>query len=162
MLLRAYRQEDFSSLASLRQNTELQHLLLAYPQAECTAVDVEQWLERRSKDPAGFFAVIAENEDQPIGFAQISAIHHKGRYGYGGLALLPDYQGKGYGQKALALLENQARELNLRKLLLEIRADNAKAVSLYQRSGYQTVGHLKQHYYDGSQFYDAIIMEKLF
>ena len=66
------------------------------------------------------------------------------------MALVAGAQGQGVGGKALELLIAHARAaLGLRKLLLEVRADNAIAIRLYSAAELNQVGVLKNHYYDG-------------
>lgn len=43
---------------------------------------------------------------------------------------------KGYGKQALFLLEETARKLKIKKLSLEVRTDNAPALSLYKKFGF--------------------------
>ncbi|MDP4000563.1 MAG: GNAT family N-acetyltransferase [bacterium] len=49
------------------------------------------------------------------------------------------YRGKGYGSKAIKLLLQRARRLNISKIYLEVRPDNARAIRAYERCGFRKV-----------------------
>jgi ribosomal protein S18 acetylase RimI-like enzyme len=45
--------------------------------------------------------------------------------------------------------------------LLQVRANNKLAIDLYDRAGWRQVGVFLEHYYDGAQFHDVLVYEKL-
>lgn len=51
-----------------------------------------------------------------------------------------NYQGKGYGTKAIKLLINKARRINLKKIYLEVRPDNVRAIRAYEKCGFKKAG----------------------
>lgn len=163
MMLREVETRDIPCICSIRADRELQHMLMANPGQETKAdplSDAQDWVERRQK--AGLFRMIAPLDAPGIGFGQICDIHNKNRFGWLGIALLPDARGQGYGHRALSSLEHLAVEvLRLRKLLLQVRLDNTAAITLYQRAGWQQAGILKAHYDDGETLHDVLIFEKI-
>lgn len=48
-----------------------------------------------------------------------------------------NYQGKGYGTEAIKLLINKAKQMNLKKIYLEVRPDNIRAVRAYEKCGFR-------------------------
>lgn len=74
------------------------------------------------------------------------------------IAVSPDHAGKGYGRKLLAEAERRAEERDAIVLRLEVRADNAAAIRLYETSGYRRFGRYDGYYEDGM---DALRFEKL-
>lgn len=56
-----------------------------------------------------------------------------------GLALLPEYRGRGIGTRLLAEARQRARMLGVRELSLLVFAGNQGAVRLYQRAGFQEI-----------------------
>jgi ribosomal protein S18 acetylase RimI-like enzyme len=58
------------------------------------------------------------------------------------------FTNKGYGARSLFLLEKEAAKLGVEKLTLEVRTDNAPAISLYKKLGF----NLK---------YKEVVMEKI-
>ena len=54
------------------------------------------------------------------------------------LAVAPQFRGRGIGQALLEAVAEHARSLGCCKVTLEVRADNAKALELYRRAGFQS------------------------
>lgn len=52
------------------------------------------------------------------------------------IAVLPEYEGRGLGRKLLQRAEDKAREAALPKLTLTVDSDNARAIRLYTRAGF--------------------------
>lgn len=161
-LLRPSVPGDAAALSRLRSDLELQHLLMANPEHDLPVDPVTEaaaWITRR--EGAGWFRVIDAGHGG-VGFVQISDIHHKNRFGWLGIALLPAERCKGLGFRALAEAEAlSTRELGLRKLLLQVRADNVAASTLYRRSGWRHVGEMLAHYDDGRRLHDVAVHEKV-
>jgi RimJ/RimL family protein N-acetyltransferase len=75
---------------------------------------------------------------------------------------LPEHQGGGRALEALRLLECYASStLALRKFVLRVLASNARAIAFYEKSGYRHVGILSAHHFQGGDFHDVLLMEKL-
>ncbi|GGH60304.1 ribosomal protein S18-alanine N-acetyltransferase [Rothia aerolata] len=73
------------------------------------------------------------------------------------IAVLPEYEGRGFGRAMLDFLHREVAARQAERVLLEVRADNPRAQDLYRRSGYEHI-HTRPHYYrDGV---DALIMQK--
>jgi diamine N-acetyltransferase len=51
------------------------------------------------------------------------------------------YRGKGWGKRALAFVEDQARALNVRSIHLEVVRQNTGAKEVYRKSGYADHDH---------------------
>ena len=58
--------------------------------------------------------------------------------------------GTGLGRALLADAETAARTRGCRALRLEVRADNARAITLYARNGYVRFGEIDDYYEDGA------------
>jgi RimJ/RimL family protein N-acetyltransferase len=155
--LRAPRPADHAMLLALRQDSRLQHLLLANPCGD--AGDVVAWLERRQQN--GRLWIIADAQGQGIGFVQLMDIHRAGRHARFGICLAAEARGAGAGRAAMTALLAESVRLGLRKLLCEVRADNRPARALYVALGFREVGILRAHYNDGTAFYDVVLMETL-
>ena len=71
------------------------------------------------------------------------------------IAVVPEYEGKGIGSALLTALIQEGRSRRASDVLLEVRADNARAQELYLRFGFEQI-HVRPRYYrDGV---DALIM----
>ncbi len=160
-MLRRAAPGDAAALVALRIDRPLQHLLMANPDPDRPAdplADTTDWIARR--EAQGWFQVIDAGHGV-IGFAQVAEIHRRNRFGWLGLALVPEARGRGLAARALAETEAAAAsDLGLRKLLLQVRADNAAALALYDRAGWRRAGLLLAQYDDGARSHDVLILEK--
>lgn len=67
-------------------------------------------------------------------------------------------QGQGWGRTLLDALLREARAQGCAEVLLEVRADNAHAITLYERSGFTTIATRRRYYADGT---DALILRRV-
>lgn len=70
-------------------------------------------------------------------------------------------RGRGTGSLALGLMEKQARQIGISKILLEVLVDNSRARQFWETSGYRMVGTLQQHHEYAGTRHDIVIFEKL-
>jgi ribosomal-protein-alanine N-acetyltransferase len=74
------------------------------------------------------------------------------------VAVAPDAQGQGLGTRLLSELIQEAERRGCKHLDLEVRADNAVAIALYERHGFDRIG-LRRGYYQPSGT-DAVVMRR--
>jgi ribosomal protein S18 acetylase RimI-like enzyme len=65
------------------------------------------------------------------------------------LAVAAGESGRGTGHSLLAAAEAAALQAGRRALRLEVRADNARAIALYEDMGYRRIGERLHYYEDG-------------
>ncbi|SKC48840.1 ribosomal protein S18-alanine N-acetyltransferase [Krasilnikoviella flava] len=58
----------------------------------------------------------------------------------------PHYQRHGVGRSLMEALVERARKLKAEAVLLEVRVDNAPALALYERHGFERIGLRKRYY----------------
>lgn len=75
------------------------------------------------------------------------------------VAVAPRGRGQGLGRLLLAELERRAADRGAASVLLEVRADNAAALALYERTGYVVLSTRRRYYQPGDV--DALVMRKL-
>ncbi|PNH20692.1 ribosomal-protein-alanine N-acetyltransferase [Megasphaera hutchinsoni] len=73
------------------------------------------------------------------------------------IAVLPEFQGQGYGEMLVRILMEAAWDAGCETIFLEARSSNSVALALYRKLGYQTVSIRKAYYTDPIE--DACIME---
>ena len=79
-----------------------------------------------------------------------------------GMRVHDAYQGRGVGAALLgALLELTDRWLNIRRMELTVFADNARAIALYERFGFEREGLLRDYAFRDGAFVDALAMARL-
>lgn len=67
-----------------------------------------------------------------------------GDYYISNIAVYPEYREMGLGEALMSQVEKQARAMSLRKIVLDVEADNQKAVGFYSKCGYVRVGKLRE------------------
>ncbi|HXD79419.1 MAG TPA: GNAT family N-acetyltransferase [Puia sp.] len=95
-------------------------------------------LRRQMVDERHSFA-IAEQEEDPIGFASWSGTGDAGVYKLHKIYVLPGRQGKGLGRALLQFVFEAIRPERARKLRLNVNRRN-KARQFYERIGFTVVG----------------------
>jgi ribosomal-protein-alanine acetyltransferase len=65
------------------------------------------------------------------------------------IAVAPEAAGRGVGRRLLAEIEAAAGGRRARRVHLEVRADNLKAIRFYERAGFALVGRRPDYYADG-------------
>lgn len=98
--------------------------------------------------------VVAEVDDEIIGYCGLWVIIDEGHIT--NIAILPEYRGKGLGEKLLVAVMDTAKSLGAESLTLEVRVSNNVAKGLYRKLGFQDGGIRKSYYTDN--FEDALVM----
>jgi ribosomal-protein-alanine N-acetyltransferase len=137
LVIREARSTDIAALTKL--------------EAECFASDR---LSRRSlvslaKSPSAC-VLIADDEGRPKGYAVLLIRRGSQRARLYSIAVSPQATGHGIGSKLLSAVEDVARGRGSSRLHLEVRADNPKAIRLYEQAGYRRVGQRRDYYEDGA------------
>lgn len=74
------------------------------------------------------------------------------------LAVDPEAQRTGWGQRLMEACMAKARTVEAEKMFLEVAADNVSAIALYGHLGFQEVGVRKQYYRRQRTLMDALVM----
>lgn len=72
------------------------------------------------------------------------------------VAVLEPFRGRGFSRRMMEELLSQEKQLGIKIFLLEVRASNAVAISLYESLGFREVGRRKAFYEEPKE--DAILM----
>ncbi|MFZ5354317.1 MAG: tRNA (adenosine(37)-N6)-threonylcarbamoyltransferase complex dimerization subunit type 1 TsaB [Bacillota bacterium] len=100
--------------------------------------------------------VVAQIDDRVVGYGGMWQILDEGHIT--NIAVHPDYRKHKIGEKIVQALIQKAKDLNINRLTLEVRASNDAAIGLYRKLGFTDCGIRKGYYYDTGE--DAIIMWK--
>ena len=93
-------------------------------------------------------------DDISLGFLEYSLIYD--RIEIDNILVSEDNRHQGIGTKLMAYLVNQAINLRVVNITLEVRVSNYHAINLYKKFGFREVAIRKYYYGDE----DAILMEK--
>jgi len=160
--LRPFSEGDYKSTIVWREDPELRKLALfhSFPVTESLE---KEWLESilHSKSDKDFcFAIEEIKGNNLIGYFQLKKINWISRNAWLGISIGDkDSRGKGYGKEAMKLGLHYAFDmLNLRKISLEVLADNKPAISLYMKIGFEEEGVFKQHFFFDGVYFDVKVM----
>jgi L-phenylalanine/L-methionine N-acetyltransferase len=133
-------------------------LQLPFPKAET-------WRERLSERPEGLYSLVACVEDEVVGSLGLETSPSRWRMrhvGSIGMAVRDDRQGKGVGtalmEAALDLADNW---LNLTRIELSVYVDNAPAIALYEKFGFEVEGTHRRFAFRKGEYVDAYSMARL-
>lgn len=74
------------------------------------------------------------------------------------ISVLREYWGQGVGSALLAALIELAKQFKVTVVRLEVRADNDRAIALYEKFGFQAFGTFKKYICIDGTYYDVIFM----
>lgn len=102
-----------------------------------TRSQIENWVRNSLQQQKPIFTIINKNTQDFMGIIEI--IQKKNAMGEIAVALLPDKQGKGYGQEAIAsTLKYGYEKLGLNEYELYVYKANQKAINCYSKVGFNT------------------------
>jgi RimJ/RimL family protein N-acetyltransferase len=159
--LRPWQESDLIFLQSLRNDIDLQTLLLSTVRGSSLSA-VRRWLEDKSTGSDQlFFVVELQNTQVPIGYIQLSQDPRGSETFQFGVCLATAYQTQGYGVELLSAIETYLQiHLNVRKLMLQVDESNTRAIACYKKLNYREVGIMHQHIFVHGSLRNVMIMEK--
>ncbi len=102
------------------------------------------WWAELAGRPRREYLALVDGDDTLAGYA---GLDHGGEVAdVMTVAVVPSRRGAGLGDRLVAELVRRAAATNAEAVLLEVRADNAAAVRLYARQGFEQVA-VRRHYY---------------
>ncbi len=110
-----------------------------------------------------FICLVAVLEENVIGMASLSRFEgRRSHAGAIGMGVHDDYVGQGLGTRLLSSLLDVADDWwALRRVELTVNADNARAIDLYKRMGFEQEGLLRDYALRGGVLVNAISMARL-
>ncbi len=104
------------------------------------------------KNPNAYY-VIALEDERVVAFGGIWHIINEGHIT--NIAVHSDYRGQKIGTQILNALIEQAKELEMIGLTLEVRVSNTTAIEMYKKFGFVEEG-VRKNYYENKE--DALIL----
>lgn len=128
-----------------------------YPQS---VADLTKVIEQTSETGSNCIFIVFE-KDEVIGVGTIDS-SPKRRYrhvGTLGIVISQLHTGKGVGRALMTVLINWAKEnKRIEKISLVTRADNKRAIVLYEDVGFIQEGLFRRDAFDGQRYYDSLSM----
>ncbi len=75
-----------------------------------------------------------------------------------GLGLLPEFRGQGHGAALIRATLDAARRFGLVRVELHVYADNARAIALYEKTGFEKEGVMRDATFMDGHYRDMILM----
>jgi putative acetyltransferase len=156
--IRSTRATDFEQITTL-SNLPLYRagtLRLPYQSLEQT----RNWIESQG---AGTLSIVAEIEAQIVGVAGLQRLQGRRLHAADlGIGVHDAFTGRGIGKALLgALIDAADNWLNIRRIELTVFTDNAPAIRLYEKFGFETEGLLKAYAFKEGRFADAFAMARV-
>jgi putative acetyltransferase len=126
------------------------------------------WQERWSKAPdtnSGELSLLAFDGERLVGSAGLHPVGPQVRRRHAmmlGIGVHPDAHGRGVGSALMDALMRQADDwLGVLRIELTVFADNARAIRLYERFGFEHEGRLRGYALRDGRYVDAFTMARL-
>ena len=164
-VLRAPRVEDAAELLDYLRITagETRFLMQEPDEVQLTQEQEEDFLRGRLADPRGAM-ILAEVDGRHAGNCAFSGVSGKRRYLHRcsvAVALYQRYCGLGLGRKLMERALELAKGCGYERAELEVVADNARAVALYESMGFEVCGRrARDMKYDDGSYADVLLMTK--
>lgn len=127
--------------------------------------DVALWQERLARPHGHDLRLVAELDGQVVGTAGLMGQGWSRRRSHAaavGIGVLPEAQGRGVGSALMAALCAYADDwAHILRIELTAFADNARAIALYRKHGFEHEGLHRGYALRGGAFVDAVCMARL-
>lgn len=104
-----------------------------------------------------FTILIAESEGRIAGFTTFEYRRWNNTIYVYTMYIVKESQSKGIGSKLLSEIIKRAKDLKARKIFLDTKGTNKKAIDFYKKKGFQKAGSINDYYKDG-KCRDALIL----
>jgi RimJ/RimL family protein N-acetyltransferase len=114
----------------------------------------------RGNIAAGNPQFIATVDDRLVGWCDIvrrdrPVFRHSGVMGIG---ILAEHRGRGIGRRLAGAALAAAAAAGMTRIELHVRADNARAIALYEKLGFAVEGKLRRYVHVDGQYEDGLLM----
>ena len=94
-------------------------------------------------------SLVAEVDGRLAGYVLVETRRNARVARLSSIAVAPGASRSGSGRRLAEAAERAVRERDCDRLRLEVRADNARAIALYEKAGYRRTGRERRYYEDG-------------
>jgi putative acetyltransferase len=158
LAIRAQEPSDWPGLAALMELPKVRWGTLRIP-----FTGGEFWRKRLENPSEDWKGIVAVLEGAIVGSAGIQ--QHNGRrrhVGYVGMCVHDDFHGHGIGTALMAALIDLADNwLDLKRIELTVYVDNAPAIGLYRKFGFEVEGTRRADTFRDGKYVDSFEMARL-
>lgn len=158
IVIRAARPTDYEGVAALGNMPGYRWGTLRLPHQ--TPEATRKWLENM---PPGNVSLVVEKDGRIIGNGGFERLQgRRSHVAYLGMGLHDDFHAQGIGSRLLRELIMIADDwLNLKRIELTVYVDNAPAIALYKRNGFEIEGTHRDFAFRNGAFVDAYAMARI-
>jgi L-phenylalanine/L-methionine N-acetyltransferase len=159
LIVRRCEPEDYEAVHGVYSSPNAMAGTIGVPFSSAQEVRDELVRERD-----GSFPLVACAGEEVVGQLTLSVYmnprtRHSGHFG---IAVRDDWQGRGAGTALMeACLDLADNWLNLSRLDLRVYVDNAPAIALYEKFGFEIEGTHRRFAYRDGEYVDAYVMARL-
>lgn len=159
--LRALEEADLERTHRWHNDPELYAALVNPFRFVSKTAEVE-WLRRKAaySNCEVNLAICLRSTGEHIGNVYLGQIDWVSRRAFLGIFIgSAGQRGNGYGREAMQLvLAHAFQDLHLNRVFLEVLADNAAAIRLYEKCGFALEGRFREHVFKHGSYQDVLIM----
>jgi diamine N-acetyltransferase len=164
IVLRAVERDDLPAIHAMRNDAPLESLVYGAPLPHSlTELQAQYDLEAQKPVPErDAVKFVIEADGAVIGRCDLFEIDRVSGTVRLGITVDGEHQGRGLGTEAVDVLVAYAfRDLGLRKVWLDVLANNPQAIRSYEKSGFVEEGRMRAHYWHEGEHRDAVVMSLL-
>lgn len=154
--LRALEREDLRYIHQLNNDNKIMSYWFEEPYE--SFAELQDLFEKHIHNQSERRFILMDGQ-QIVGLVELVEINLIHRNAEFQIIIDPQSQGKGYASTATKLAIAYAFNiLNLHKVYLLVDKNNEKAIHIYQKTGFQIEGELKEEFFINGSYHDAIRM----
>jgi putative acetyltransferase len=159
VIVRRSEPDDAAAIKAIYEceNAYSQTLQLPFP-------STKDWQQRMADVPENVYSFVALIDGKIVGNLGLEICNNLRRRHVGsfGMGVMDDYQGQGVGSALLAaLIKLSDQWLNLRRIELTVYTDNAPAIALYKKFGFEIEGECADFAFRDGKFVSAFSMARI-
>ncbi len=161
-ILRSPKAMDAQNLIEyMKKTAEESQFLLRYPEEVDMTVEDEAYFIHGMNESPDSFMILAEIDGRLAGNCSLSALGSRIRMKHRcniAIALYEEFCSQGIGKVMMEYLLEEAKNMGFEQAELEVVARNERAISLYEKLGFEQVGMIPNamKHKDGS--YESLLM----
>jgi len=157
--VRAFNMNDWQDVADLWQQPEV-----VWGTRQLPYQSLDDLRKRLENPPERFHRLVAVSGDgRVIGLLGLQVGHGRiAHVGHIGMMVHPDFFNQGVGSALMkAAIDLADKWLDLTRLDLEVYVDNAAAIHLYEKHGFEIEGTLRRYAFRDGEYVDSYVMARV-
>jgi len=110
--------------------------------------------------------IFMDENSTPVGMFKLSPLTYRASHiAYlGGLAIHPNFAGKGFGRKMMQEIIDLANQQGYKRIELSVATENVRAIELYKKVGFEAEGVMRKYtnLRQEGRFLDELLMSYIF